>query len=131
MGLELVERKDVPKAVQVVLSPTCTCRGREGRVVLSTSLLSLPNTSQSMGCWGWGSPACAPNPLRKYSRGDSPAVCPAQGRDTLLGLAGIWQGLEPLGTQNEPQLPMWDPGRVGGSGVWGPTALPCLQLLFL
>lgn len=62
MGLELVERKDVPKAVQVVLRPTCTCRGREGRVVLSTSLLSLPNTSQSMGCWGWGIPACAPNP---------------------------------------------------------------------
>lgn len=94
---------------------------------------SCSNTSCSMeNCrWGWGIPACAQTPLEIQQQGQPCSLAsPGQGH-LVWGSQGCDKDLEPLGTQNKPQLPMWDPGRAGGSGVWGPTALPCLQLLFL
>lgn len=90
----------MPKAAQVVPSPTCTSRGRAGRVVLSTSA-TFPASClwhqpvSGMLLVGLGKPClCLENTIAGtvLQRGQ-PRPC-SQGRDTLFGalrnMAGTW-----------------------------------------
>lgn len=104
MSLEWVERKHLPKAAQVVPGPTCTSRGRAGRVVLSTSA-TFPASClwhqpvRGMLLVGLGKPClCLENTIAGtvLQRGQ-PRPCSGQGH-LVWGSQEYGRDLEPLGT---------------------------------